>query len=243
MARSHPASKKPRTTTKRQVTADEFDESFQPTPKKRRPLEPIEAKTLAQTRYINAIHSHQLTFATGPAGVGKTWLCAALAAEALEGGLTEKIIVTRPAVEAGESMGFLPGTLDEKFDPYLLPFREVLNERLGKTKVDYLIKTGVIEAAPLAYMRGRTFRNAWVILDEAQNVTVTHMKMFLTRIGNDSTAIVNGDERQKDIPGPSGLTDAISRLTWIPQVAVVEFSMSDIVRSGLCQDIVSSYEK
>jgi len=203
---------------------------------------PIEPKTENQKRYINAIKHHTLTFATGPAGTGKTWLCAALAAEALIENRVKKIIITRPAVEAGEHLGFLPGELDEKFDPYLTPFREVLNERLGKTKVDYLIKTGKIEATPLAYMRGRTFKECYVILDEAQNTTPTQMKMFLTRIGYDCKVIVNGDMSQKDINGNSGLEDAVKRLSFIPSVKHVRFTREDIVRSGLVQEIVSAYE-
>jgi phosphate starvation-inducible PhoH-like protein len=203
---------------------------------------PVEAQTENQKIYINAIENYVLTFGIGPAGTGKTYVCAALAAEALAGGLTEKIVITRPAVESGESLGFLPGELADKFDPFLQPFRDVLNERLGKTKVDYYIKTGMIEASPLAYMRGKTFKNAWVILDEAQNVTPSQMKMFLTRIGHDATVIVNGDMKQVDIHGKSGLEDAINRLSWIPQVRVVEFTRADIVRSGLVQDVVASYE-
>jgi len=203
---------------------------------------PIEPLNESQRRYIGAIKSFELTFATGPAGTGKTWLCGALAAQALEEGIIDRIIVTRPAVEAGESLGFLPGEIEEKFDPYLQPFRDVLNERLGKSKVEYLLKTGRIEAAPLAYMRGRTFKRAFVILDEAQNTTPNQMKLFLTRIGHDCKVVVNGDTRQKDIHGTSGLEDALKRLTHIPCVKAVRFSRSDVVRSGLVQEIVEAYE-
>lgn len=203
---------------------------------------PIEALNEAQKRYINAIKNFLLTFATGPAGTGKTWICSALAAQALESKQIEKIIITRPAIEAGENLGFLPGELEEKFDPYLQPFRDVLNERLGKTFVEYLIKNGIIEAAPLAYMRGRTFKDAWVILDEAQNTTPAQMKMFLTRIGSNCKVIVNGDTAQKDIRGESGLDDAVARLTWIPTVKHIHFTHEDVVRSGIVQDIIQSYE-
>lgn len=203
---------------------------------------PIEPLNESQRRYISAIRNFSLTLATGPAGTGKTWLCGALAAKALDSGEIDKIIITRPAVEAGEHLGFLPGELEEKFDPYLTPFREVLNERLGTKFVEYLIKMGRIEASPLAYMRGRTFKNSYVILDEGQNTTPTQMKMFLTRIGNDCKVIVNGDMSQKDIRGESGLEDAVKRLTWIPSVKHVRFERSDIVRSGLVQEIVTAYE-
>lgn len=204
---------------------------------------PIEALNESQKKYIAAIKAFDLVFATGPAGTGKTWICGALAAQALDTGNIDKIIITRPAVEAGESLGFLPGELEEKFDPFLQPFRDVLNERLGKTFVDYLIKTGRIEAAPLAYMRGRTFKNAYIILDEAQNTSPLQMKMFLTRIGKNCKVIVNGDMSQKDIRGDSGLDDAVNRLTWIPNVKHVKFTKADVVRSGLVADIVSSYDE
>ena len=203
---------------------------------------PIEPLTESQRRYISAIKSFELTFATGPAGTGKTWICGALAAQALDEGVIDKIIVTRPAVEAGESLGFLPGEIEDKFDPYLQPFRDVLNERLGKSFVEYLLKTGRIEAAPLAYMRGRTFKRSFVILDEAQNTTPNQMKLFLTRIGHDCKVVINGDTRQKDIHGPSGLEDAVKRISHIPSVKVVRFQKSDVVRSGLVQEIVEAYE-
>lgn len=203
---------------------------------------PITGKTDAQKRYINAIKGSQLTFATGPAGTGKTYLAAALAAQALEAKTVDKIIITRPAVEAGESLGFLPGEIEDKFGPYLAPFRDVLDDRLGKSFVDYMIKIGRIEAAPLAYMRGRTFRDAFVILDEGQNTTPVQMKMFLTRIGENCKVVVNGDPAQKDIRGVSGLEDAVDRCSWIPQVKSIRFDKEDIVRSGLVADVISSYE-
>jgi phosphate starvation-inducible PhoH-like protein len=204
------------------------------------PLEPLNDR---QQRYIAAIKSFKLIFGLGPAGTGKTYIAGAMAAQALQNQRVERIIITRPAVDAGESLGFLPGELEEKYEPYIQPFRDVLNERLGPSAVENLMKNGRIESAPLAYMRGRTFKNAFVILDEAQNTTPEQMKLFLTRIGEGCTVIVNGDETQSDIRGASGLTDAVARVTWIPAVKVVRFEKKDIVRSGLVQEIVESYEK
>lgn len=202
-------------------------------------LEPLND---TQKRYMTAINNKTLVFATGPAGTGKTYICAGMAARALENNEIEKIIITRPAVEAGENLGFLPGELEDKFDPYLAPFRDALNEFLGKSYVELLIKREIIQAAPLAYMRGKTFKDAFVILDEAQNTTPIQMKMFLTRIGHNCRVIVNGDIGQKDIRGESGLGDAVERCSWIPSVEVINFHRDDIVRSGLTQDIVTSYE-
>lgn len=216
-------------------------ERYDRTPVKRSTT-PIVPLNETQKRYLNAMRSFILTFATGSAGTGKTWLCAAYAAQLLDEGVIDKIIITRPAVEAGESLGFLPGELEEKFDPYLQPFREVLEERLGKSYVSYLIKVGKIEAAPLAYMRGRTFKNAFVILDEGQNTTPTQMKMFLTRIGHDCRVVVNGDTAQKDVHGKSGLEDAVERLSFIPSIKHINFSHADIVRSGIVQEIVTAYD-
>jgi phosphate starvation-inducible PhoH-like protein len=202
---------------------------------------PLVGKTENQKRYINAINSFALTFATGPAGTGKTYVAASLAAAALKAGRVEQIILTRPAVEAGENLGFLPGELEDKFDPYMQPFLDVLNRKLGKSYVEYLMKNEKILAVPLAYMRGRTFRDSFVILDEAQNTSTVQMKMFLTRIGENCKVVVNGDVDQQDTAGDSGLTDAIRRCSWIPTVKTVEFTRADIVRSGLVQDIVESY--
>lgn len=204
--------------------------------------EPLVARNENQRKYLGAIKNYPLVFATGPAGTGKTFLCGTMAADALRNNQIEKLIITRPAVEAGESLGFLPGELDEKFEPFLRPFRDVLDERLGKGYVEYLIKAGRIEAAPMAYMRGRTFKNSIVILDEAQNTTPAQMKLFLTRIGENCRVVVNGDINQKDIIGQSGLDDAIKRLSYIPSVKIVEFTRHDIVRSGLTQEIVQAYE-
>jgi phosphate starvation-inducible protein PhoH and related proteins len=233
-------SKQKGNTLRRTNTANEV--LFFPEKKESVDKSPLFGKTKNQEAYLNAIYSAQLVFATGPAGVGKTYLATAAAAAELQSHNIDKIIITRPAVEAGENLGFLPGELEEKFDPYLQPFKDVLYRRLGRSFTDYLIQSGKIEATPLAYIRGRTFRNAVVILDEAQNTTPAQMKMFLTRIGEDCTTIVNGDPRQTDIKGPSGLMDAVNRLKKLAAVRVIEFDRSDIVRSGLVQDIVEAYE-
>jgi phosphate starvation-inducible PhoH-like protein len=204
---------------------------------------PLEARTTAQKRYIAAIRSHCLTFGIGPAGTGKSYCAGALAAQYLEGGQIDRIILTRPAVEAGEQLGFLPGDLDEKFAPYIDPFRDILNARLGAGTVDYCLRHGRIVASPLAYMRGKTFDSrTFVILDEAQNTTPAQMKMFLTRIGEDSRVVVNGDIRQSDIRGPNGLADAVERLDGLPGVYVHRFDREDIVRSGLVRHIIDRYE-
>jgi phosphate starvation-inducible PhoH-like protein len=219
------------------------DQAFEPipVPHPKASIEPLKAQTPNQERYIKAIKSSTLVFGTGPAGTGKTYIAGALAAESYLSGAVEKIIITRPAVEAGESMGFLPGELDEKFEPFIQAFRSVLTERLGKGHVDYLLKSGKIEAQPLAYMRGLTFRNSFVIMDEAQNATPTQMKLFLTRIGEPCKVVVNGDLDQQDIHGKSGLEDAINRIGYIPAVKVVRFCMDDVVRSGLVKEIVGAY--
>jgi phosphate starvation-inducible PhoH-like protein len=164
-----------------------------------------------------------------------------MAADALKAKQIKKIILTRPAVEAGESLGFLPGLLEEKFDPFMRPFKDVLNERLGQGFLSYAIKDGRIEALPLAYMRGMTFKDCWVILDEAQNTTPTQMKMFLTRIGAGSKVVVNGDLTQKDIPGRSGLSDAVKRVAKLPDVRVVGFTRADVVRDDIVQQIIDCY--
>lgn len=203
---------------------------------------PIEARTESQAHYIMSIDSKQLTLATGPAGTGKTWVCAAKAAEALTNGEVKKIVITRPVVEAEENMGFLPGTVEEKFAPYFTPFREALEERLGTGHVKALLKAGHIEMAPLAYMRGRSFKDCFVVLDEAQNTTENQMKLFLTRLGENTRVVINGDIAQKDIKVSSGLSDAVRRLKDLSEVGHVDFERADIVRSGLVQKIVDRYE-
>jgi phosphate starvation-inducible protein PhoH and related proteins len=203
---------------------------------------PLEAQTPNQKRYISAIKSSILIYGLGPAGTGKTYIAASLAAQFLEAKRFEKIIVTRPCIEAGESLGFLPGEVEDKYAPYLAPVRVILNERLGKTHVDYLLKAGRIEAVPFAYMRGHTFKDAIVILDEAQNATKEQMKLFLTRLGVNTIAIVNGDQTQSDIGKDSGLIDAVSRTKQIEGVRVVEFGVEDVVRSGLVAAVHRAYE-
>lgn len=208
-----------------------------------RSSQPLRAKNQAQQEYISAINNHALTFGIGPAGTGKSYCAGALAAEALESGRIERIILTRPAVESGENLGFLPGDLDEKFSVYIDAFRDILNERLGAGTVDYCLRHGRIVAAPLAFMRGKTFNSkTFVILDEAQNTSVAQMKMFLTRIGEDCKVVINGDVKQSDIRGPNGLADAVERLGDLPNVYIHEFARDDIVRSGLVRDIIDRYE-
>jgi phosphate starvation-inducible PhoH-like protein len=204
---------------------------------------PLRARTPAQQCYINAIKNNALTFGIGPAGTGKSYCAGALAAEALESGRIERIILTRPAVEAGEQLGFLPGEVEEKYAVYIDAFRDILNERLGRGVVDYCLRHGRIVGAPLAYMRGKTFNNStFVILDEAQNTTPAQMKMFLTRIGEDSKVVINGDIRQSDIRGPNGLADAIEKVQGLPSVHIHAFERADIVRSGLVKHILDRYE-
>lgn len=214
----------------------------EPIPVKKR-AEPLTPKTKKQEHYLHALENFEITFGIGPAGTGKSYVATSWAAEELKANRVEKLIFTRPAVEAGEKLGFLPGELNEKFAPYLTPVREILDERLGKGYVEYLLKTGRIEATPIGYLRGRTFNDTIVLLDEAQNTTPEQMKMFLTRFGRNCTMIIEGDITQKDIHGPSGLEDAISKVSYIPTIKVIEFSEEDIVRSGLVSEIVQAYKK
>lgn len=208
-----------------------------------RAAKPVQAKTPGQKNYLAAITNKRLVFGIGPAGTGKTFLATAMAADALRSQQTDKLILTRPAVEAGESLGFLPGELEQKFDPYFRPVRDVLERQLGKSFVNYAIKHGRIEAMPLAYMRGMTFEDCWVILDEAQNTTPAQMKLFLTRLGENAKMLINGDLTQSDVPGRSGLLDAVDLVHDHPAVSVVEFGTKDVVRSGLVHDILLRYEE
>lgn len=204
---------------------------------------PFKARTESQQRYIHAINNHCLTFGTGPAGTGKSYCAGALAAEAMESGQIEQIILTRPAVEAGESLGFLPGDIDDKFAVYIDAFRDILNERLGCGAVDYGLRHGRIVAAPLAFMRGKTFgRNTFVVLDEAQNTTPAQMKMFLTRIGEGCKVVINGDVDQSDIRGVNGLADALERVGGLADVHIHRFERGDIIRSGLVRLLIDRYE-
>ena len=219
--------------------SNQLETAYTPRHKK----QPLEARTQAQQKFINSIKNNCLTFGIGPAGTGKSYCSAGLAAEALESGRIERIILTRPAVEAGENLGFLPGDVEDKFAVYIDAFRDILNERLGRGVVEYCLRHGRIVAAPLAYMRGKTFdNNTFVILDEAQNTTPTQMKMFLTRIGDDCKVVINGDIKQTDIRGANGLEDAVQRVQGLPGVHVHKFERSDIVRSGLVRHLIDRYE-
>lgn len=202
---------------------------------------PLQARTENQSLYIESILNNQLVFGIGPAGVGKTFCALTLACIALEKRETEKIYLCRPAQQAGGDFGFLPGTLEEKYEPYLRPCKDILLSRFGSTHLEYLLKRGIIEPRPLEFLRGVTLDNAWVILDEAQNTTPAQMEMFLTRIGDDCKVIINGDLRQSDIKGVSGLSDGMSCISKIDNVDVVQFTLDDIVRGGLCQEIVYAY--
>jgi len=205
--------------------------------------EPLQAKTEAQGHYICALESSTLIFAIGPAGTGKTYIAACFAADQLTNKRIDKIIITRPNVEVGTGMGFLPGELEEKYAPYLAPFRDIMVERMGQGPYDYALKSGRICPEPLGFMRGKTFNDAVVILDEAQNTTPAEMKMFLTRIGKNCTVIVDGDADQCDLHGPSGLMDAVHRLCNVDGVEIIEFTEDDIVRSGIVRDILRCYRK
>ena len=204
-------------------------------------FEPIVARNYAQGAYLDSIRRNQITFAVGPAGTGKSYIATAYAAEQLYYKKVDKIIITRPAVEAEETLGFLPGELEEKYAPYLAPIRDIFDGLLGKSFVDYCIKTKYIEPVPIAFMRGRTFENAIVLIDEAQNCTPNQMKLILSRIGENCKYIIDGDITQKDINGDSGLTDAISKLEHLQGIEVVQFLTQDIVRSGLCKKIIQAY--
>ena len=204
----------------------------------------IKPRTPGQSEYVEAIRSHDLTFATGPAGCGKTYLAVATAVEALRAGNIRKIVLVRPAVEAGESLGFLPGDLRAKLNPYLRPLMDALGEMVDYDQARNLMEQDVIEVIPLAYMRGRTLNDAFIILDEAQNTTVAQMKMFLTRMGERSKMVVSGDATQQDLPRgvTSGLRDAIRRLGKINAIGIVKLQTRDIVRHRLIQRIVDAYE-
>jgi len=205
----------------------------------------IAPKTANQRLYVEAIRNHDLTFGIGPAGTGKTYLAMAMAVADLFRGKYSRIILTRPAVEAGEKLGFLPGDLAEKVNPYLRPLYDALHDMVSLEKAQTMIERGTIEVAPLAFMRGRTLNNAFVILDEAQNTTREQMKMFLTRLGFESKAVVTGDITQVDLPitHVSGLHDAWKLLNDIPGIAFVEFEDRDVVRHPLVKRIISAYEK
>ena len=204
----------------------------------------IVPRTENQRRYVNAIRSHDMIFGVGPAGTGKTYLAMAMAVSALRRRECARIILTRPAVEAGEKLGFLPGTLFDKIDPYLRPLTDALHDMLEPEEVLRRMERGTIEVAPLAYMRGRTLNDAFIVLDEAQNTTGEQMRMFLTRMGFDSKAVINGDVSQTDLPRgvDSGLVEARRFLADIPGISFVTFNEKDVVRHPLVQEIIKAYE-
>lgn len=206
---------------------------------------PIKAKTIGQKNYVDSIKNNMITFGIGPAGTGKTYLGMCMAIETFKRGEVTKLILTRPAIEAGEKLGFLPGDLQSKIDPYLRPLYDALYQIMGAESFQSNMEKGLIEVAPLAYMRGRTLDNAFIILDEAQNTTIPQMKMFLTRIGFNSKVIVTGDDTQKDLPRDvvSGLDSAIRVLSNIEGISFVRLTSKDVVRHPLVQKIVVAYEK
>ena len=205
---------------------------------------PVRAKTAGQIAYVNAIESHTITFAIGPAGTGKTYLAVAKAVRAFQDRQVRRIILTRPAVEAGENLGFLPGTLNEKVDPYLRPLYDALYDFLGSENFHALSERGVIEVAPLAYMRGRTLNDAYIILDEAQNCTVEQMKMFLTRFGDNTKMVITGDVTQVDLTVPkSGLATIERILDGIDDIAFAHLKPEDVVRHALVGKIVAAYDR
>ena len=206
---------------------------------------PVKPKTIGQKRYCNAIKENTITFGIGPAGTGKTYLAVALAVTAFRSRQVNRIILTRPAVEAGEKLGFLPGDLQSKVDPYLRPLYDALFDMLGAETYQKYVERGNIEVAPLAYMRGRTLDDSFIILDEAQNTTGEQMKMFLTRLGFNSKMVITGDVTQIDLPHgvKSGLRESVRILSGIKDIASITFSEKDVVRHRLVQDIIKAYEK
>ena len=206
---------------------------------------PIYPKTLKQIEYIQMLKEKDMTFGVGPAGTGKTYLAVVYAVSLLKKGVIKRIVLTRPAIEAGESLGFLPGDLKEKIDPYLRPLYDALYDMLGTETVNNYIEKGIIEIAPLAYMRGRTLENSFCILDEAQNTTEMQMKMFLTRMGFNSKMVITGDISQIDLPQGkrSGLVNAIKLLKNIKQIGITTFEKEDVVRHPLVQKILEAYDK
>jgi phosphate starvation-inducible PhoH-like protein len=205
---------------------------------------PIYPETFTQDLYVRTIDQEELIFGVGPAGTGKTYLAVAMAVKHLKQNKINKLILTRPAVEAGEYLGYLPGDLKEKIDPYLRPLYDALYDFLGLETTNKLLESGVIEIAPLAYMRGKTLENAFIILDEAQNTTTMQMKMFLTRLGFNSTMVITGDPSQVDLPSgrKSGLIQALEILKDVPNIKVVRFKRLDVVRNPLVQKILERYD-
>lgn len=226
---------------KRVQPAKETNPDLKPIPT----IKKIVPKSLAQAEYLQAIENHDITFGVGPAGTGKTWLAVAKAISYLKNGNVKRIILARPAVEAGEKLGFLPGDMAEKVNPYLRPLFDAMYDMMDSEKIGYLISEGIIEVAPIAFMRGRTLNDAFIILDEAQNTTKEQMKMFLTRLGFNSKTVITGDTTQVDL-GPSqtsGLAHAIKILSGVEGINFSYFSGLDVVRHPLVKKIIEAYEK
>lgn len=229
-----------RTSRRAQVEPQFMNEHTQaPAKAQHKPVVPL---TERQADYEDAIAASRITFGIGPAGTGKTYFAAMKAAEALHNREIRKIYLTRPAVEAGETLGFLPGDLDEKYEPYLRPFKDALIEFFGAGHVEYLIKNKIIEPVPLGFLRGATIKNAWLLADEMQNATKEQMKMLLTRMGKDSKFVINGDPKQSDISG-SGLMDGVRRTVKVEGVSHVEFTRQDVVRDDIVQAILECYDE
>lgn len=207
-----------------------------------KPFQEVKPLNTIQQLYLESIRENQITFGVGCAGTGKTYIAAAYAAEQLFYKKVDKVILTRPNVETGRSLGFLPGTLEEKYHPYLEPFEVTLRKYLNHGFYEYCLKTKSIEPKPLGYMRGASYDNAIILVDEAQNITAVEFKMLLTRVGRNTKVIISGDEDQSDIPN-SGLVDALNRLEHIRGIGILEFEAADVVRSKLCKEIILAYRR
>lgn len=203
----------------------------------------IKTRGQNQFDYAEAMETHDVVFGVGPAGVGKTMLATVYGLSLLQAGAVEKVIITRPVRETGEKLGYLPGNINEKMDPYIKPVMDFMLKFMTFATVERMFKSGVIEIAPLAYMRGRTFENAFMLLDEAQNTTPEQMKMFLTRMGNNSKMVITGDINQSDLKGHNGLQDAIDKLDNIPEIKIIHFNSTDVVRHPVVARIVQAYEE
>jgi len=227
--------------SKRRVIEESSNIALLPIPPKK--ATPFRPKNQSQKDLADKIHNNDVIFITGPAGTGKTYCVGMLASEAFIDKEIDTIVATRPAVEAAnEEMGFLPGDIDEKFAPWFEPFQDVFERGIGSGALKYAKEHGKIRPTPMAYMRGKSYDNTWILMDEAQNSTVEQMKMFLTRIGSGSKAIIMGDIKQSDIQGTSGLQDAVRRLSGVARIATHEFTKEDIVRHGLIRHILDRYE-